>query len=57
MPLGAILDRHYRALDEEIATPEYNGLVRAWIDDAVAEIDYVLGQFFSEQRASLFLPD
>lgn len=59
-----ILDRHYRALDDAIAsrgltpgTPEYNALVRAWMDDAVAEIDYVVGQFFSEQRATLFLPD
>lgn len=57
-----ILDRHYRALDQEIARlglrpgiPEYNALVRAWMNDAVAEIDYVLGQFFSEQRATLFL--
>jgi hypothetical protein len=56
-----VLDRHYRALDEDIArrglrpgTPEYNALVRAWINDAVAEIDYTLGQFFSEQRAPLF---
>jgi hypothetical protein len=59
-----VLDRHYRALDEDIArrglrpgTPEYNSLVRAWINDAVAEIDYTLGQFFSEQRAPLFQAD
>ncbi len=55
-----ILDRHYVALDAEIArqgltpgTPEYNALVRRWMDDARAEIDWALGQFFSEQRATM----
>ncbi len=55
-----ILDRHYAALDDEIArrgltpgTPEYNQLVRQWMASARSEIDWALGQFFSEQRASL----
>ena len=55
-----ILDRHYAALDDEIArrglqsgTPEYNQLVRTWVEDARA-IDWALGQFFSEQRATYF---
>jgi hypothetical protein len=58
-----ILDRHYVALDAEIqrlglqpGTPEYNQLVRQWLDNARAEIDWSLGQFFSEQRALLFPP-
>jgi uncharacterized protein DUF4157 len=55
-----ILDRHYVALDAEIArqgllpgTPAYNQLVRAWMSNARAEIDWMLGQFFSEQRATM----
>jgi hypothetical protein len=55
-----ILDRHYRALDDEIArrglqpgTQEYNDTVRAWMNNAVGEIDWALGAFFSEQRAGL----
>lgn len=58
-----VLDRHYVGLDAEIArrglapgTPAYDQLVRAWLDDARAEIDWSLGQFFSEQRATLFPP-
>jgi hypothetical protein len=55
-----ILDRHYVALDAEIVrrglksgNADYNALVRQWMDDARAEIDWALGQFFSEQRAVL----
>jgi hypothetical protein len=59
-----ILDRHYAALDDEIArrglqpgTPEYNQLVRTWVENARDEIDWALGQFFSEQRATFFAPN
>jgi hypothetical protein len=52
-----ILDRHYRALDSELATrrlapgtPEYNSLVRSWLTDASREVDWALSQFFSENR-------
>jgi Domain of unknown function (DUF4157) len=52
-----ILDRHYRALDSEIAerqlspgSPEYNQVVRKWLTDATGETDWALGQFFSENR-------
>ncbi len=50
-------DRHYRQLDQTIrrrgltpGTPAYNNLVRRWLTSARDEIDYVLGQFFSEYR-------
>ena len=56
-----IIDRHYRNLDGEIArsglapgTPAYNNLVRSSLLESRSEIDYVLGQFFSEQRARVF---
>jgi Domain of unknown function (DUF4157) len=55
-----ILDRHYRGLNAEIArrglqpgTSEYNQLVRQYLDSARQEVDWALGQFFSEQRAGL----
>jgi hypothetical protein len=58
-----IYDRHYGTLDAELisrglkpGTGEYNSLVRRWLDDARKEIDYVLGQFFSEERAKSGLP-
>jgi hypothetical protein len=54
-----ILDRHYRGLDSEIAsrglspgTPEYNALVRNWLGAGRQEVDWALGQFFSETRAA-----
>jgi len=50
-------DRHYRRIDEEIAakklkpgTQAYNNFVKRNLIDARDELDYVLGQFFSEYR-------
>lgn len=54
-------DRHYRNLDNEIkakglkpGTEPYKTFVRKYLTDARDEIDYVLGQFFSEYRIILF---
>ncbi|RYG20305.1 hypothetical protein EON82_20415 [bacterium] len=56
-----VWDRHYARLDAEIArrgltpgTPEYRTVCRRYLDSARDEIDYVMGQFFSEYRRSLF---
>jgi hypothetical protein len=56
-----IWDRHYKLIDERIeknglrpGTDAYNKLVRENIANGVREIDYVLGQFFSENRKVLF---
>lgn len=50
-------DRHYRTLDDQIArrglepgTKAYRDYVRRYLTDARDEIDYVLGQFFTEYR-------
>lgn len=55
-----IMDRHYSTLDDEIVrqglnpgTQDYNNSVRRYLTDARNEIDYVLGQFFSEYRSGL----
>jgi hypothetical protein len=55
-----IWDRHYRAMDAEIAqrglrrgTEEYNDFVRTYLHNGRDEIDYVLGQFFTEYRKGL----
>ncbi|QOJ22863.1 MAG: hypothetical protein HRU78_03690 [Gammaproteobacteria bacterium] len=52
-----IWDRHYANLNREIQarrlrpnTPAYNDFVRRYLTAARAEIDYVLGQFFTENR-------
>ena len=52
-----IWDRHYANLNREIQarglrpnTPAYNDFVRQYLTAARAEIDYVLGQFFTEYR-------
>jgi hypothetical protein len=52
-----IWDRHYRRIDEEIAsgklqpgTQNYNDFVERNLIDARNELDYVLGQFFTEYR-------
>lgn len=52
-----IWDRHYANLNREIQargllpnTPSYNDFVRRYLTAARAEIDYVLGQFFTEYR-------
>ncbi len=52
-----IWDRHYANLNREIQarglrpnTPAYNDFVRRYMTAARAEIDYVLGQFFTEYR-------
>ena len=52
-----IWDRHYRRIDEEIAqrglqpgTSAYNAYVRDALTHSRDEIDYVLGQFFTEYR-------
>lgn len=52
-----IWDRHYTNLNREIQvrglrpnTPVYNDFVRRYLTAARAEIDYVLGQFFTENR-------
>jgi Domain of unknown function (DUF4157) len=56
-----IINRHYRTLDAEIrqrgltvGTVEYNNLVRSSLLESRAEIDYLLGQFTTEQRATVF---
>ncbi len=53
-------DRHYRELDSEISrrglregTPEYDSYVRKYLADCRDEIDYLLGQFFTEYRNAL----
>ena len=50
-------DYHYRKLDAtivenglEAGTPEYNQFVRDYLADARDEIDFTIGQFFTEQR-------
>ncbi|MBK8034475.1 MAG: hypothetical protein IPK17_34235 [Chloroflexi bacterium] len=50
-------DYHYRKLDATIVenglepgTPEYNQFVRDYLSAARDEIDYTIGQFFTEQR-------
>lgn len=52
-----IWDRHYQEIDQAISakglkpyTSEYNKVVRQHVQDGVKEIDYVLGQFFTEIR-------
>jgi hypothetical protein len=52
-----VLDRHYRRMDQEIAernlrigTPAYVDYVRSNLSNARDEVDYVLGQFFSDYR-------
>jgi hypothetical protein len=54
-----IWDRHYRAMDAEIArrglkpnTAEYNDFVRKYLQSGRDEIDYVVGQFFTEYRSA-----
>jgi len=56
-----IWDRHYRNLDAEIkarklkpGTPQYKAFVRQYLTEGRKEVDYVLGQFFSEYRATMF---
>jgi hypothetical protein len=53
-------DRHYRNLDQQIATRRlkpgtapYNDFVRRYLVAARDEIDYLLGQFFSEYRSTM----
>ena len=53
-------NRHYRLLDRQIAdqglvpgTRAYNDYVQRYIGTARDEIDYLLGQFFSEYRSGL----
>ncbi|WP_454085397.1 hypothetical protein [Georgenia sp. Marseille-Q6866] len=53
-------DRHYRALDSEIAarglqpgTAEYTDYARRYLDSGREEIDHVLGQFFTEYRSAV----
>lgn len=53
-------NRHYNQLDAQIekaglqpGTPEYKTFVRNYLRAAAAEIDYLLGQFFSEYRQTL----
>jgi hypothetical protein len=53
-------DRHYRNLDQQIVkrglkpgTAPYNDFVRRYLVAARDEIDYLLGQFFSEYRSTL----
>jgi hypothetical protein len=53
-------DRHYHQLDQEITqhrlrpgTQSYNDFVRRYMENARDEIDYVLGQFFTEYRSGL----
>jgi hypothetical protein len=55
-----VWDRHYRQLDQNIAerglrpgTQAYNDYVRRYVESARDEIDYVLGQFFTEYRSGL----
>jgi hypothetical protein len=55
-----IWDRHYNLLDQKIAelglkpgTAEYVNLVRNFLRQGAKEIDYVLGQFFSESRKAM----
>lgn len=55
-----IIDRHYRRIDAEIIqhrlrprTPSYNQFVRWNLDNMMKEIDYLLGQFFTENRRKL----
>jgi Domain of unknown function (DUF4157) len=50
-------NRHYRLLDEQIThrglvegTSAYNEFVRRYLETARDEIDYIMGQFFTEYR-------
>lgn len=56
-----IWDRHYRTLDQEIArrglsssSAEFRNLARSYLQEGRAEMDYLLGQFFTEYRRPLF---
>ena len=56
-------NRHYRRLDAEIqrrglvrGTQAYNNYVRRYLIAARDEIDFTLGQFFSEYRRQVFVP-
>jgi hypothetical protein len=53
-------DRHYQNLDQQIVkrrlnpgTAPYNDFVRRYLGAARDEIDYLLGQFFSEYRSTM----
>jgi hypothetical protein len=55
-----VWNRHYRAIDAEVGargltpgTTEYNQFVRQYLESGRAEIDHVLGQFFTEYRSAL----
>jgi hypothetical protein len=59
--ISEVFDRHHALLDAEIrrlnvapGTDTYRDLVRRHLTSARDEIDHVLGQFFSEERAQFF---
>lgn len=54
-------DRLYKMLDAEIVAKKlapgsasYNGLVRTWLKDGAAQIDYLVGNFFSESKIKYY---
>ncbi|HNU34939.1 MAG TPA: hypothetical protein PKN75_15235 [Bacteroidia bacterium] len=56
-------DRLYKMLDAEITakklkrgSAEYKALVRSWLKDGALQVDYLVGQFFSENKIKLYNP-